>query len=190
MTGRRGTVTGMRTLTSPGLRSPGRKAATFLEFAFILPIFMFMLMFTLDMGHMMLMSGAMQDATYSAARTGAQAGGASIDIRANTSPCPQSGVCSQGSSYRSLQDTMRQIPGSGKLIELRDMTIVHGGRCTNDGVNDHVEIRTRYDLHLITPGLTAMLDMFSEGKQAGVDNSAWTLKSTAVARCEVIRSAW
>jgi hypothetical protein len=32
---------------------------------------MFMLMFTFDMGHVVLMSGAMQDANYSAARTGA-----------------------------------------------------------------------------------------------------------------------
>ena len=41
-----------------------RRASTMIEFALILPMFMFLLLFSMDMGHLVLMKGAMEDATF------------------------------------------------------------------------------------------------------------------------------
>lgn len=163
-----------------------------LEFAFVLPILMFVLLFIVDMGHLMLMSGAMQDATFSAARTGAQVGGAAIDANGTGRiVCGGDGAngnpCRAGSTYRSLLDTAQQIPGYGSLGSMREMTVVHGAVCRDDGTNDHVELRTTYRTSLVTPGLGAMLNLMSPGANSSADGE-WTLSATAVARCEVIRS--
>lgn len=162
-----------------------------LEFALILPIFMFMLLFTIDMGHLILMSSAMQDATYAAATTGAQVGGAGIDTSGSGMlVCNNGTTCRAGSTYRSLTSSASQIPGYGKLGSLDSstpMVIVHGATCVDDGVNDHVVIRTKYSTSLLTPGLGALLKMMS-GSSNGVSDNGWVLTSTAAVRCQVIRS--
>lgn len=185
-----GTVPSMRTLTSTGrLRGLPRRAATMLEFALILPMFMFMMMFTLDMGHLVLMSGAMQDATFSAARTGAQVGGAGIDTRATGqgAVCPNGEPCKSGSTYRSLMESAAQIPGYNRLGKVESMKVVHGAVCL-DGANDHVQIKVTYSTDLVTPGLTSLLKMVAADKGPTPNYDHWTLTATGIARCEVIRS--
>lgn len=155
-----------------------------LEFALILPIFMFMLIFAIDMGHLVLMSGAMQDATFSAARTGAQVGGAGIDASGSGSVvCANGQPCKVGSTYNSLKDTAAQIPGAGNLDKLT-MKVMKGAVC-KDGVNDHVQISSTFQTQLLTPGLGPLLNMMGGN---GENWDTWTLSATAIARCEVIRS--
>lgn len=187
------TVLAMRPLTSRTTRTTGmlrrslRRGATMLEFALVLPIFMFMLLFAIDMGHLVLMSGAMQDATFSAARTGAQVGGGGINARGTGSVvCANNQPCRSGSTYTSLTDTAAQIPGFGDLGHLKGMKVNTGAVCL-EGANDHVQVTATYETRLLTPGLGVMLNMMSNG---GSDDrwDTWTLSSTAIARCEVIRS--
>jgi hypothetical protein len=171
-----------------------------IEFALILPIFMFMIMFTLDMGKMVLMSGAMQDATFSAARTGAQLGGAGLDPTSTSGGqiCNNGSTCDSSLTYSSLLETAQQIPGYGgkcsdvaagsSLGCLRDMTIERGAVCADNPDNDHVAIRARYSTTVTTPFLLSLMDMFSDGRDSRVQDGKWTLYATAVARCEVIRS--
>lgn len=161
-----------------------RRASTMIEFAFILPIFTFMLLFSLDMGHLVLMSGAMADATFSAARTGAQVGGAGYDVTSGNLVCT-GGTCQSGTTYASLMSTVSQIPGYRSLVSGTAMSITSGARC-QAGTNDHVSIKTTYTAQLATPGLSALLGMFNGGNSAPSDKN-WALSSTAVARCEIIR---
>ena len=162
-----------------------RRAATMIEFAFVLPIFMFLLLFTIDMGQVILMSGAMQDATFSAARAGAQIGGASYDARTGTAVCASSGRCSAGSTYRTFQRAVEQIPFASQNT-VKGMSIRHGGTCATRGANAYVEVRTSYAVRLATPGLNAMLDVV-KGSSASGGDGAWAMSATGLARCEVVR---
>lgn len=161
-----------------------KRAATMIEFAFILPIFMFLLLFTIDMGQVILMSGAMQDATFSAVRAGAQVGGASYDARTGVAACQATGPCTTGSTYRTFKKATSQIPFAATNT-VKGMSILSGGKCATTGANAFVSVRTDYSVKLITPGLNAMLGMIDGATTAG--DPAWQLHATAVARCEVVR---
>ena len=58
-----------------------RRGAQMLEFAMLLPIFMFLIVFTFDMGRLVLTTVALNDVTQQAARSGAQVGGRSAHAR-------------------------------------------------------------------------------------------------------------
>jgi Flp pilus assembly protein TadG len=186
-TGAAGTVHGMRRLSPPRPRHRKRLGTAMLEFALILPIFMFMMVFVLDMGHLVLMSGAIQDATFSAARTGAQLGGGGVDGSSGGAiVCTNGAACQSGSTWQTLNQTAQQIPGYGSLGELKRMTVVKGARCAATGSDTHVVVRSEYSTELLTPGLGGLLSLFS-GKSNNLDGD-WTLTATAVARCEIVRS--
>lgn len=155
-----------------------------IEFAFILPIFMFLLLFTIDMGQVILMSGAMQDATFSAARAGAQVGGASVDARTGTTVCGRTGACSSGSTYRTFARAADQIPFAATKSATK-LSIRSGGVCTTTGADSHVGIDVTYNVRLLTPGLNSMLGLMN-GTNGGKD-ADWAMKATAVARCEIVR---
>jgi hypothetical protein len=169
-------------------RAAGRhglaRAATMIEFAFILPIFMFLLLFSIDMGQVILMSGAMQDATFSAARTGAQLGGAGFDASTGALVCPTTGRCSAGSTYASFERTVDQIP-FGSQNQVTGMSVLTGARCTASGQDDHGALRVTYSVRLVTPGLNTMLSMMKGG--ADRPDAPWQMSATAVARCEIVR---
>jgi hypothetical protein len=182
------TVTAMTRLRSRRL-APGssrlRRAVTQLEFALVLPAFLFLMLFTVDMGHLILVSGAMQDATFSAARTGSQIGGAGLDGQSGALACPGSGTCSGGSTYGSLTSSADQVPSVSGEGKIESMEIVHGAICRNSSPDNHVVVRVVYSTHLLMPGLTTMLNMVSG--RAPAPDGAWTLTSTAAVRCEITR---
>lgn len=145
----------------------GRRAATFVEFAIVLPIFVFMMLFTIDMGTVILMSGAMNDSSFSAARAGAQKGGGELG----------------GVSEATFNEALKQIPFSATLHETKDFSVVTGKTCTrNDRI---VTVKVTYGLNLITPGLDSMLRVMSNDDTAGIDG--FVLTAHGVARCEVYR---
>jgi len=154
-----------------------------IEFAFILPMFTFMLLLSLDMGHLMMVRGAMADATFAAARTGAQIGGAGLDSSGGQA-CKSVGNCPAGSTWIALSNDVRaNVPGYNAAWGLT-MNIKSGARC-KAGKDDHVAIDVAYTVVPITPGLGAMLNMAGGGAGPGMN---WRIHTVAIARCEVIRS--
>ena len=143
-----------------------RRGVVMIEFAMILPLFLFLMLFTVDMGRMVLLQAGLQDATQQSARAGAQVGGASISNR----------------SRITFDSAIDAAPGleSGRVSRF---TINSGGTCSAGQTN--VTIDARYSASLITPGLTALLGVFAG--QDGQDAGDWSLSATSVARCEVLR---
>jgi len=162
-----------------------------IEFAFILPMFTFMLLFSLDMGHLVMLRGAMADATFAAARTGAQIGGAGLDTTGNGRlVCPNNGACAVGNTWGVLSESVRlNVPGASTVVNKLKMTIVSGAKCRN-GTDDHVVLNVTYTTKPITPGLGAILKMIntSAGKSTAPGSTDWALHTVSIARCEVIRS--
>jgi hypothetical protein len=180
-----------RPLTARPARLARRRGATLLEFLLILPLLIFVSLFTVDMGHVILVNGAMQDAAYAAARAGAQVGGGSLDPATGTFPCgtgASGSTCRTGVSYEAFSAAVGNIPGfaSGKVIDPQ-MRILSGGRCeaTANAVrpDNHVTVEVSYSQELITPGL-ALLMQWSGSR---VDDSRWVMSVTATSRCEVVR---
>lgn len=165
--------------------SRARRAVAMIEFALVLPMFLFLIVFTIDMGHLILMSGSVQDATHTAARVGAQLGGAGVNTNSGGGiACGNGSRNCNSDAYRALTDTVAQIPTADTLGQLEHMEIATGSRCTTGGADDHVTLRVRYSTRLVTPGLSALLS-FVSGKPENYES--WNLNATAVARCEVVR---
>ncbi len=145
-----------------------RRGVVMLEFAMILPALVFTLLFTVDMGRMVLLQSALQDATQQAARAGAQVGGA--------------GNGSTGTSRVAFNGAIDAAPGMTRS-RVSSFVVNDGFRCRVG--ESYVEVTTRYRADFVTPGLTSVLGIF-----AGEDRdpaSDWTLEATSVARCEVAR---
>lgn len=184
----------MRMLTKrrSRLRAAGTKsrAATMMEFVLILPLMIFVVLFTVDMGNVILVNGAMQDAAYSAARAGAQVGGGSLTPQ-GTYPCgttQTSTTCRQGASWSAFSSALKAIPGhtSNQITDAR-MQIVTGGRCaaraTTARSDNHVTVKVAYNQKLVTPALSTLMSWSG----ANIDKGAWKISVTASSRCEVVR---
>lgn len=171
----------LRVVKARTSRFKSRRASLLLEFALILPVIMFIILFTVDIGSMVLIHGAMQDATYSSARSGAQVGGAGLDGATGAHVCGK-GPCSLGSTYNSLTTAMSEIPGGSHLVAFEGMSIVDGDRCTANAPDNDVVIKVSYKPKLLTPGLPQLIGLFQ-----AKSGDQWTMTATAVARCEVVR---
>lgn len=178
----------MRSLT-PG-RTRRRRGATLIEFVLILPLLMFVALFAVDMGNVILVNGAMQDATYTAARAGAQVGGASL-MPNGTYPCgtrSSGSSCSSGASYEAFREAATHVPGyASKQISGARMKVLTGGKCvaqaTTARSDNHVTIAVTYQQKLITPGLAILMNWSG----ADIDDGSWNMEVTASSRCEVVR---
>ena len=190
-------MTRLLTRRSPQAITPVRRAAhgrrrrrgsTMVEFALILPSFVFMMLFTIDMGSLVLMKGAMSDATFTSARAGAQLGGANVGVGAGRA----------GISERTFYSAVEQIPMSANLRDVNAFTVLEGGTCvaaaagglgsTGDAGAPHnsmVRVQATYTMRMITPGLSAMLNMI--GGNGNAEANGYQVTSTGVARCEVYR---
>lgn len=158
----------LRRSARPLRRGPAARATALLEFALILPALLFLIIFSIDLGHLILVKGAFQDATYASARAGAQIGAP--------------GDRSQGQSLRVFREAAAGIPS---VDERRaELILVEPRICTGD---QNVTVRSRYEAELITPGLRPMLSLFS-GRDQGQDGT-YPLIQTAVARCEIVRAS-
>lgn len=137
-----------------------------LEFVILLPVFMFFLLFTLDVRSMVMQQAALQDATQQAARTGAQRGGG--------------GAADAGASRQAFNRAVEAIPG----MTAQNIVFygIEGAVCQD--ANPYVTVRARYRVNTMTPGLSALLRLATGN---GVNADGWEVKATSVARCEVTR---
>lgn len=138
-----------------------RRGAILLEFMMVLPMFLLLMVLTVDLGHLMFVYGATEDATYSAARAAAQAGGASTgqaQTRFNTSIA-----------------SLPAINASASSLNLID------GECRIDPI---IKVEGSVTIKTITPGLDALFTLVS-GKSATTGLNGFTVKTQAIVLCEV-----
>lgn len=137
-----------------------------LEFALLLPLFLFLIFFTVDMGRLILTRGMLIDATQQAARTGAQVGDA--------------GNPYTGASRQAFDRAIELNPGMS-LDHVAAFTVEEGAPCGR-----YVTISSAYDFRFITPGLAQAAGIFT-GQQTQ-EFATMRLDAASVARCEVTRS--
>jgi Flp pilus assembly protein TadG len=149
------------TLQRDQLHSRSRKGVELIEFAIVMPLLIFIILFSIDMGRNIFVAGTLQDAVYISARTGAQVGGANIG----------------GTPHAAFNSAFANIPGaaSGSVT----WTVTSGGTCTLSGANTYVIITATYPEQFVTPGLGAALSV--------VTGAPPHITAVGVARCEVVR---
>jgi hypothetical protein len=179
----------MRRTLHRNARTARRRAATFIEFTLILPIFLFMMLFSIDMGSLMLMSGAMNDTTFSTARAASQVGGAGYNTSTGVLVCTDGSLCNDSTAAGAYKDGIEQIPFDKSLFDFSSMRIVSGAACTPSGDGAYVRVQADYTVRLITPGLSAMLSAINGGKEDHSElRDGYNLRSTGVSRCEIFRN--
>lgn len=157
-------ATAMRRRTSHASR--WRRAATHLEFVFVLPWFLLFIVFSLNMGVLIVQYGGLQNATNAAARAGAQVGGAEVGDASQT-------------VFRQQLESFAGVDADD--VQLR---VLSGHSCTTSGPNRDVVIEAGYGAPLAIPGMGGIMRL------VGADDSNasnFHLQSRAVARCEVVR---
>jgi hypothetical protein len=157
----------MRTLRRIGTRR--RKGATLLEFAFVLPLILVLITFSIDMGRVMMISGGLADATSVAARRAALFG-ATGD---SGSGIARQAFNEQISVVPGLSDSVARAGGDG-------FRVVGGGVCSS--ANPYVRVRGQANIRFITPGMDQLLGLAGGRSNIG---SGMNVSYTAVARCEV-----
>ncbi len=145
-----------------------RRGSVMIEFALLLPMFLFFIMFSIDAGRLLLLRAELQDATQQAARAGAQVGGAS-----------RNGEVSRAAFNQAID----LAPGL-ETSKVSVFQIIEGANCTV--ANPYVSIRTEYNASLVTPGLGAVLRLVS--RTAAAPPGTWTLQAVSTSRCEVVVS--
>lgn len=170
-------------------RRARRRGATMLEFVLIVPLLMFTILFTVDMGRVILVNGGMHDAAYSAARAGAQVGGGGLHYQSGKNVCQNGTVCAEGSgavARRAFNSAASTLPGA-QLSELAPtVRITTGSVCSANPVhagNAYVTVQATYSTKLLTPGLAQALSITGGDIQSG----RWQSEVVAVARCEIVR---
>lgn len=143
---------------------PRRRGSVMIEFALMLPMFLFFVLFSIDAGRLMLMRASLQDATQQAARAGAQVGGA---VQGNV-------------SVLAFDEAIELAPGMNPSRAV--MVVLAGNRCTTS--QKYVTVRSTYEAQLATPGLDNLLRMISRGSTG--PSGGWTLRATSTARCEIV----
>ena len=152
------------------IKSRRRRAVVLLEFVLTLPMFLFLVLFVIDVGRVMMVSNAMQDSTYRAARAGAVYGAAEAG---GFSP-----------SRDAFDQAISELPGAS-AANIENFRVVRGRTCT---VTDpYVEIDVEYSIEMITPGLGALLQMASSKPSDDPFSGEYEVTSNAIARCEVAR---
>jgi hypothetical protein len=162
-----------------------RRAVEFIEFAILLPFFVFFITFAIDMGRLTMLQASVQDATQQVARAGAQNGGWDF---VDPTLCPGAvGQCT-GTPLTLLTGDVKQTP-YGNLLIFKSLTSyvsndgsTYGGAFCVNNAYPYVVVHSQYDAsHIfLTPGLYQFL-----GIALGNFKDNWTLNATAVARVDV-----
>lgn len=144
------------------------KAGSLLEFMLILPIFLFLFLLLLDGSRLLLVSGALSDATYRSARAAAVSGGASFGDTANVA----------------FDQAISEIPGAS-TAQQPTLSVVRGSICSN--ADPYVEVKADFAVELLTPGLGAMASWITGEPNSSplLAGGSIRMDKTAVARCEV-----
>ena len=141
--------------------SKKNKGVQFIEFSLILPVMLYLMLLSIDMGRMVFLSGIVHDAAFYSAREGAIQGGAGGQV-----------------SERAFREAVSRFPGSP---EVKSFSIQSGGTCTR--FENIVRVTGEVEASLITPGLRSLLNASSSVSGDG----PWTLKATGVGYCEISR---
>lgn len=137
-----------------------------------MPIFLYMIIFAIDMGQMVMLSGIVHDAAFVGAQAGAQEGG---------------GAQGDQAAVRAARNDLALVPTvNASRVSAR---IYNGyGVCNSTGSarGSYIELRVSYPAQFLTPGLSALMSIMDPrgNNQAGT----WSLSAIGVARCEIARS--
>ena len=160
------------------LRNRRKRGSVLLEFMLIFPIALAIMLFSVDMGRIVLMSTSLHDSVSVSARAGARQGFVGTDTRGpardafNEAVKVVPGLNTSITSFKVLGPT-RTLSGNGRT----------GKWCTQNDL--YVKIQATANIKLITPGVGALLNISSGGTNTIPGSVA--IKSTGVARCEVAR---
>lgn len=158
-----------RTSRRAGVRRS--RGAGMLEFALILPIFIFMCLFVIDVGHVMLMSATAQDGAFVAARTVAQNGG---------NDGGGTGNAHSGLAWDSFSDTMNGAPAvTDEQLNKAYFAVTSGNQCASSGWNSYVRVKASMTVPLLTPGMWHLIG-------AAGNPNGWTITARGMARCEIV----
>jgi hypothetical protein len=132
------------------------------EFALILPLFLFLSLFAIEAGRLMLIRAELQDATQQAARSGAQVGGGTVRVAGQ--------IWSRRAFDSALTNSAMNLdPATASYV------VRAGSRCTPS--DRFVTINaTIPPPPSIIPGLYAIID---------AANPNWNISATSTALCEV-----
>jgi hypothetical protein len=174
-----------------------RRAAEFIEFAILLPFFIFFITFAVDMGRITMLQAALQDAVQQVARGGAQNGGwDAVNPLYCPPPIARSTLVPNQSTGQPLGCTgvpltiinsaLDQTPfgNHANLLLLNsyasaDGTAYSAPYCQSNA-EPYVVAQASYNVSgiFLTPGLYRMMGV-------ALGNYNWTLNATAVARVDV-----
>lgn len=136
-----------------------RRGAQLLEFLLVLPLMLFVMLFTVDMGRLALAHSAVTEAAFSAARQGGQAGRTSDSTAAATA-----------------HEVLIHAP----VVDAdQATTTVLPGRRVCSSSNVYVQVRVSTEVGMLTPGLGRLVGM--------VVADDWAVAATGTARCEIAR---
>jgi Flp pilus assembly protein TadG len=140
-----------------------------LEFAIALPLFLFILMFSLDLGRLVFTSGLVHDAAFTSARAGAQLGAA--------------GDGSSGASRRAFDEV---ISNYGWDENDAAFAVETGRTCTKaiNSDDNFVTVRADYKMNFLTPGLYEAVGMVSDSL---TKDGHFMIEAVGIARCEITR---
>ena len=137
----------------------------------IAPLFLFLCLFAIDMGRLIVVSGALNDSAYVAARSGAQRGDAFVADNAE----------------KAFENAITAVPLLGNSTTPASFSILQG-RCTS--TNSYIVVEARKEVPLITPGLGPLLGVFQGdgGPGALAPGRAWDVTSRGSVLCEIVRN--
>jgi len=166
-----------------------RRGAVLLEFVLMFPMFVYLIMFSFDIGRAVVTYGALTDGAYVAARSNAQIGLADPDVaiqafNASAGSVPGIG-CAGGPSAEPAtvcSDTKAEGASAPQLtVGVRDngsSPVV--GPCTTGW--SFVEVSVSKQFEPLSPGVGAVIGIVDEA-----DGGAVTINAKAQVLCEVVR---
>jgi hypothetical protein len=149
------------------------------EFALLLPLVMFLISFTIDMGRLVSLNSTLHDSTAVAARAGARQGFAGHIPGGQL--CTSRIATGANPSYEAFCEAFRPLDG----VELRSVELLSPSPegvdrwCSRTSeANLYVTVRARAKLNFITPGIDNVIAAAQGGRE---------VVAVGLARCEVAR---
>jgi Flp pilus assembly protein TadG len=162
-----------------GLRRRKRRGGILLEFVLSVPFALLLVLLTIDVGRLILVNTALQDAVAVSARSGARQGIVGANPAGAGQPC-QTLSSGFNPSYDAFCEAARNIPGA-TLVSFQ-INRPSGSQssqriCTRPN-QIYVEVEARARVDLLTPGLRSLTNgaVLPDG-----------VRAVGVARCEVAR---
>jgi len=153
-----------------------RRGATMIEFIFVLPALMALILLSIDMGRMAQAYGALSDAANVGATASAQVGTTDGGITQNAISEALEGLPVVGNiDPRVTRAGTASGPDADTAAEPREVD------CTTS--SPYVVVHVEADVSFITPGLGQMLTLLSPNTSD--INPEWTLRTSGAALCQI-----